>query len=132
MNTWASHASVRDFWGFTERSDYDPNCAGSMSDEDIETFVERCKSPTLWHHDDRRDRMFHSLKSLREVNFGLASGKGLDERNSGWFCAQRRHGRALGWLRSAYRNSSAIPDILLIVDDDTSVVRISSLNFIFD
>ena len=124
MNTWASHANVRNFWGFTERDDYDPNCAESTSENDIENLVERCRSPaTLWNHDDGGERMFHSLQNLRETNFGLASGKGLDERHSGWFCAQRRHGRALGWLRSAYRNSSAIPDVLLIVDDDTSVVR---------
>jgi hypothetical protein len=44
-----------------------------------------------------------------------------DKKGWGWFCAQRRPGHALGWLQSMYQDPAYIPDILLIVDDDTAV-----------
>jgi hypothetical protein len=63
------------------------------------------------------------IENFRKKNFGLASGIGIDARNAGWFCAQRRPGHGFGWLMEMYRDSANIPDILMIVDDDTAVVR---------
>ena len=40
----------------------------------------------------------------------------------GWFCAQRQPGHALGWLQFMYLDLAKIPDILILVEDDTSVV----------
>ncbi len=140
VNTWASHVDVRNFWGFTERDDYDPNCAIAMGDRSaLASFVKTCRSPTLWHHradaggeggggqgtksDRMFDRMFKNFERLRVKTYGLSSWNDTNGHNSGWYCAQRRHGRALGWLRAAYQNSTTMPDFLLIVDDDTSLVR---------
>ena len=59
-------------------------------------------------------------------------GKVKFRNDAGWICAQRRVGRALGWLNHQYTDLSntdtAIPDMelpnmLIIVDDDTFVVR---------
>ena len=128
INTWASHVNVQNFWGFTEQDDYNPNCADTLSDEALESFVESCRSPTLWHKDSGGQQRFDKFQNMRKIHFGVGSGKKIDERHSGWFCAQRRPGRALGWLQVMYQNPTVIPDILLIVDDDTSVVRNSSWN----
>jgi hypothetical protein len=100
-----------------------------LSDEALESFVESCRSNRLWHTDRGGQDKFQNMRKfqhMRKTQFGVASGKTIDERHSGWFCAQRRPGRALGWLQVMYQNPTVIPDILLIVDDDTSVVRNSS------
>ena len=93
METWASHVSVRNFWGVTEEQDYDVNCANQTSVEAQELFLRTC-----WPNGSKRKY------------------KGW-----GWFCAQRRPGHALGWLQKIYRDEENIPSILIIVDDDTSV-----------
>jgi len=48
-------------------------------------------------------------------------GVGRKPTEAGWFCAQRRPGRSLGWLQAVYQTRAAPPDILMLVDDDTSV-----------
>mmetsp|Transcript_44144 Transcript_44144/g.79182 ORF Transcript_44144/g.79182 Transcript_44144/m.79182 type:complete len:400 (-) Transcript_44144:171-1370(-) len=109
INTWASHVNVRHFWGVTERQDYDVNC-DSMSKEALQSFVQTCKGPMGWDENVERFRAQH-----------LGEASGFKTHNAGWFCAQRRPGHALGWLQAMYQNETMIPDILLIVDDDTSM-----------
>lgn len=92
MNTWANLESVRNFWGVTEEQDYDANCFNA-SEVDQKAFMNLC-----WPGGSRR------------------GFKGW-----GWFCAQRRPGHALGWLQTLYQDPANIPDMLIIVDDDTSV-----------
>lgn len=109
VETWASHTNVRNYWGVTERDDYDINCS-SMSDDYLQSFTRTCKSDMGWE----------IIEAFRRRNFGAASGvKG--DRQAGWYCAQRRPGHALGWLQAMYQNEENIPDILAIVDDDTSL-----------
>mmetsp|Transcript_2526 Transcript_2526/g.5372 ORF Transcript_2526/g.5372 Transcript_2526/m.5372 type:complete len:393 (-) Transcript_2526:467-1645(-) len=109
VETWASHINVRHYWGVTEREDYDINCP-SMSDEYLQSFLHTCKSPMGWDND---------IEQFRTRHFGAASG--FKRQQAGWFCAQRRPGRALGWLQAMYQNETKIPDILILVDDDTSL-----------
>jgi hypothetical protein len=92
METWATHVSVRNFWGVTEQQDYDVNCE-EASEESFQLFMDKC-----WP--DGHQRKY----------------KGW-----GWFCAQRRPGHALGWLQKAYQDVAMIPDVLMLVDDDTFV-----------
>lgn len=108
LETWASQ--TRHFWGFSERQDYDPNCSSNLAGNDgdnLRSYVDACRS---------NDRGTGS--------FGIGHGD-----SSGWFCAQRRPGRSLGWLQAMYGSldesgsaRSPLPDMLLIVDDDTSLV----------
>jgi len=112
LNTWASHVNVRHFWGVTERQDYDVNC-DSMSEEALQSFVQTCKGSMGW---DKK------VEQYRVGHFGHARGF-VRGRQAGWICAQRRPGHALGWLQTMYQNEKMIPDILLLVDDDTSVVK---------
>ena len=77
-----------------------------MSDEAFQSFILKCE------HEESA------------VVFGLTERGLMDQ--PGWYCAQRRPGRALGWLQAMYQDTkkTTMPDILAIVDDDTSVVRI--------
>ncbi len=111
IETWASHAHVRNFWGVTEDQDYDRTC-DKMATPDLEDFVKQCRGPKGW---------YPSLEKFRRRSFGLASGHGLETHQAGWFCAQRRPGHSLGWLQAMYADQENIPDLLLLVDDDTSV-----------
>ena len=49
------------------------------------------------------------------------NGNAKEKKGWGWFCAQRRPGHALGWLQHMYQDPANIPDMLIIVDDDTAV-----------
>mmetsp|Transcript_29943 Transcript_29943/g.49107 ORF Transcript_29943/g.49107 Transcript_29943/m.49107 type:complete len:232 (-) Transcript_29943:113-808(-) len=62
------------------------------------------------------------VQTCRSPKLGSKTfGRGHKMSESGWFCAQRRPGRALGWLQAMYQGDAAPPDILILVDDDTSV-----------
>ena len=86
-----------------------------MDDETLHSYVQTCRTRKRgW--DGQIDRF---------VTMTYGKTFRIDRASSGWVCAQRRTGRALGWLQAKYRdqNSTDIPDLLVIVDDDTSVVR---------
>jgi hypothetical protein len=74
----------------------------------------------------RRTAKVSRVPEIEAKKFWKCKWKKLADRAPGWFCAQRRPGRALGWLQVMYQNPNEIPEILLIVDDDTSLVRNSS------
>ncbi len=113
-NTWAYHVHVRNFWGINEEQDYDPQCDQSMDKDALFSYVQSSRGDMGWEN--------RNLEIFRRKNFGL---KGYTLRdNAGWFCAQRRPGHGLGWLMEMYRNASNIPDVLIITDDDTSVVSV--------
>jgi hypothetical protein len=110
IQTWASHASVRNFFGFTEDDDFS-NCSSTSLDE-LESYVETCGA--MSRNDDRIAKFFTTY-------FGLSEGNTRSS-DIGWVCAQRRLGRAFGWLHSVYHDSKqSIPDYLWIVDDDTFI-----------
>ena len=95
-NTWSK--SSRYYWGFTERNDFDPNCSATDS-QSLSSYVQMCRDP-----------------DLGTAQFGVGKS------GAGWFCAQRRPGRSLGWLQTVYgRGGVRPPDALLVVDDDTVV-----------
>ena len=116
INTWASHPHVRNFWGINEAQDYDPQC-DQMDNDSLQSYIQTCQGDMGWQSNNKLER-------FRQSHFGMASRKGIESRNAGWFCAQRRPGHGLGWLMEMYRDSTNIPDVLMIVDDDTAVVRI--------
>ena len=67
----------------------------------------------------RRDQ---EIQNFFTSYYGISEGGRTRTHDQGWVCAQRRLGRALGWLHAQYHVSgSDIPDYLFIVDDDTFV-----------
>lgn len=96
-----------------------------MSAEEQEGSVARCKDPSFraerkGDHGTQAERM----TSFFQKYYGLSEGSRVRSRDPGWICAQRRVGRAFGWLHSMYSSSSngvKVPDYLMIVDDDTYV-----------
>jgi hypothetical protein len=107
-NTWASHWSVRTFWGLTEHNDFNQSC-GEMTRAEVEARVARCNKYNGWK------------KSMKQfIGDGYTLAEGQVRRDAGWVCAQRRVGRALVWLKKMYKmREDDIPDYLLLVDDDT-------------
>ena len=111
MNTWVSpHVSTRHFWGFTENQDFDVHCS-SMSDEDLSAFVKACKSPLGYES---------TIEKFILDYYGFGEAWKDHSKDKGWICAQRRLGRALGWLQMQYGdNNIELPDVLILADDDT-------------
>lgn len=110
--TWSSHSDIRNFWGFTESNDYDSNCTHSTN-ERMGDYMETCRSPYNSGWDSEIEKF--STHRYGETENGL-------RHEGGWVCAQRRVGRALGWVHHQYSNNDTmLPDVLAIVDDDTSL-----------
>eukprot|EP00804_Cyclotella_cryptica_P013053 CCRYP_002359-RA/>CCRYP_002359-RA protein AED:0.09 eAED:0.14 QI:151/0.85/0.75/1/0.85/0.75/8/502/1448 len=113
IETWASHRAVRHFWGFSELQDYDPECS-AMSDAARAAIVDTCKA-SMAVKDPK-------IQSFFSEYYGLSEGHRERSNDAGWICAQRRVGRAFGWLHSQYAGGKAtIPEYLILVDDDTYV-----------
>lgn len=130
METWASHRATRHFWGFSELQDFDPECTSSTSAHDLVDYVDTCKD--ILHTMQERDHG-HTMGPFFYKYYGVTEG-GRDRSNdAGWMCAQRRPGRAFGWLHSQYVGGDttiALPDYLLLVDDDTHVNMGSVMSFV--
>jgi len=132
--TWATYPNIRHFWGLTEDDDFNPYCS-NIDKHDLDISIERCKSAMGWETEIEGFRIqaygqaggSHAQENLYgTLGGGVARLKKAMEdahqHKAGWFCAQRRIGPALGWLQSVYQdNATSIPDILVLVDDDTSV-----------
>lgn len=114
VETWASHVSVRNFWGFTESQDFDPNCSAEHEEDFLADHVGSCKA--VGHGDDGS-----ALKKFVNRFYGYGEGQMDRSKDIKWICAQRRLGRALGWLQHQYGDSFEIelPDAMVLVDDDT-------------
>ena len=118
-STWGAHSSIRNFFGFTENDDVF-NCS-SVSAEELESYVNTCKS---------LPRKNHRIQEFFTGYYGKSEGNVTRSTNEGWVCAQRRLGRALGWLHALYHNSQDIPDFLTIVDDDTYIDQQAVLSYL--
>lgn len=106
-DTWASHRSVRNFWGLTEHNDFNQTCSDATR-ADVKADVARCIKYKGFK------------KSLRHfIGEGYTVSDDRVRKDSGWLCAQRRIGRALAWLKKIYLMEDDLPDYLLLVDDDT-------------
>lgn len=125
VETWASHTDVRNYWGVTESQDYNTKC-DQMTNEELQSFVDKCHEPMRW-------KVAEGFRRRQYGQYGDVinnSNTGDVINHAGWFCAQRRPGHALGWLQAMYGNETmSIPDLLILVDDDTSVVRDLMLSF---
>ena len=110
VETWASHRSIRHYWGFSELNDFDPECTSAASARDLDNKVDSC-------------RAFHSAtgNDFFSSYYGQTEGGRDRAHNSGWLCAQRRPGRALGWLHYQYAGGTEPPDYLFVVDDDSYI-----------
>jgi hypothetical protein len=122
IETWASHRGVRHYWGFSELQDFDPECS-TMSDEARSAAVDTCKTGPAFKDP--------KIKSFFADYYGLSEGNRVRSNDAGWICAQRRVGRALGWLHSQYSGGKAdIPDYLMVVDDDTFVDLVDVMSYL--
>jgi len=111
-STWASHPHVRSFWGFTEKHGHNETC-DSMTEDEVKSHVDACTGGLNGFR-----------KSVQEfISEGYTAVEDKKRSEAGWLCAQRRVGRALGWLKGvAYADKEIVlPDYLLIVDDDTYI-----------
>lgn len=115
-NTWARHHSIRHYFAATEKDDADPSCFSTLNKTTIERIVETCNT--------KQPLAKPPIKYQFRKSF---SAQEFMHRGAGWMCAQQRFGIAVETLSRYYRNSKeALPDFLLIQDDDTyyNMVRI--------
>ena len=81
-----------------------------MSEQEVMEQVHACQAFEGW-----RESVQHFIKEGFSVTEGHSIMKGNVKRDSGWFCAQRRLGRAFGWLEQVYaQRDFKLPDYLLV------------------
>lgn len=122
IETWASHRGVRHYWAFSELQDFDGECT-SMTEEARKESVKMCKAGEGVND--------VKVKGFFGDYYGLSEGNRVRSEEAGWLCAQRRVGRALGWLHYQYAvEKMEIPDYLMVVDDDTFVDLVDVMKFL--
>jgi hypothetical protein len=121
LKSWASHRSVRFFWGATELDDADPKCHEKFTSRHLRHLVDVCKYTN--YHDG-------PLKPIRQWfprrEWFVAGGKSV-----GWMCAQQRFAHAVGKVGRYYRRENIrLPDYFMIQDDDTWIGMEQMLSFL--
>lgn len=117
--TFASHKSVRFFFNITELDDADPTCADNFGPDDSYAVSKFCHS--------RKWKPNQFL--MRYLKNPYARTRWLKGKPSphGWMCAQVRPSHGLAKVVAQYRamekthGDKALPDYLIIADDDTYV-----------
>lgn len=111
--------SVRSFWWLAEIDD-DPVCHQKFNPL---KHIEKCKDedvdPWKGGRRTRESRMFADLH-WDEESF-IFHGHTDSSLYSGWICAQRRVGYAIGLKGMDYKKTMDLPDYLIIIDDDTFI-----------
>ena len=108
-------AGIRYFYRITEADDIEKDCSHSLNATQLALIVDFCQS--------RRYRLGPHHKSLKRMTRHYARIQWLKKKENptGWMCAQKRPSEGL--YRVLLQNSTeyALPDYLLLVDDDTWV-----------
>jgi hypothetical protein len=124
-NTFAKHKSVRFFFNITEDDDADLNCSISLVANDSYAIANFCRPPL--DGSSSRWGKHHRLMRFMEIYYELPSDLEKKTYPSGWICAQARPTHGFGKVVARYRamkdtyGDAALPDYLLIADDDTYV-----------
>jgi hypothetical protein len=110
--TWASHASVRHFFGVTEEHDIDRECT-NLANEDIYAISDFCKKSSV--------RFQNPLKKYQSTVFARKQWLEQKAHPVGWMCCTPRPVLGMAGVVSFYKekNYEELPSYLLLVDDDT-------------
>ena len=119
--TWASHASVRHYFGINEDFDIDRNCFTDLSSEDIYSIANFCRKP------GKSDSPLQKVLRQFYANEGFLKMKG--QVVAGWMCTMPRPTLGMSALKAYYKeNREELPDYLLMVGKFRALCfRVSSL-----
>jgi len=116
----SNHPSVAGSWWLTEDDDDDPSCSEGLDTID---YIAKCTNKKVdpWKGGPR-----YEVASIRAGNLHwdeerLAQDHYFPNNSSGWICAQKRVGFAIGKKIKAYSEMNYLPDFLVLLDDDTFI-----------
>jgi hypothetical protein len=112
LQSWASHSSVRYFFGATEDDDCgDVDCQNHLSMADVIALQKFCSF-----------KMKYNNGPLRPIKDFFPRQKFMEAKSVGWLCAQQRFAYAIGKIGRFYRiEKKRLPDYFFLQDDDTWV-----------
>jgi len=122
--TWASHRALRHFFAATELDDADTSCYKTLNKTTIKDIIRLCTKEKPY-----------AKRGMRVQYEQFANG--FQGKGPGWFCAQQRVAAALETLGRFYRRElavdfKALPDFLLLQDDDTYYNMVRMEDFLKD
>ena len=115
LSTWASHKSIRNYWGYTEINDIHTNCSLVLQ-EKSKNFLKDPYQITNKHFNKcREDGYSNSNKNNTKTRIPKLRkylkqvyGWGQRKKGIGWLCAQVRFGQSLGKVIKYYRQQIQI------------------------
>ena len=113
--TFASHASVRNFFNVTERDDQDPDCHEKLTRQQTQEISHYCRNQQPAKVVGETYRWIRGL---------YARWPWLEKKANpvGWMCAQQRPHAGMMKVHNHYKTSGQdLPDYLLVMDDDTYI-----------
>lgn len=132
QQTWASSKSIRHFFAATELDDADATCYTTLNKRTIWSIIDLCrteqpyaKPKSLISQYKGFGQYLITLEEFLNTTEGQAHNRGGNySHNAGWMCAIQRMSVAMERLGRFYRreqevDSMALPDFLMIQDDDT-------------
>ena len=127
--TWASHGAVRHFFLSTEDDDVDPMCRQPQNETERWDFVVDhvgfCKGTGKRRSYWRRNGLQSNLTNGLVRSYARTQWLQRKKNPKGWVCAQRRFLTSLTELLEMYaaasNHNAALPDYLILADDDTYV-----------
>jgi hypothetical protein len=122
QKTFAMHTSVRFFFNITEDDDADRNCSNTLLPSDTYAIAKFCRP-------QRRSKWGSHHVLMRYMRTRYSRPEWLEKKPSpnGWMCAQTRPTHGFAKVLAQYRamketyGDAALPDYLIIADDDTYV-----------
>jgi hypothetical protein len=109
--SFGSHRAVRHFFNATEADDADSNCAATLSVKDVFSIANFCHAKKWKTH--------RKLMAYYRSCYATQRWLGKKANPAGWLCAQTRPTFGFGKVVDYYRKNPALPDYLIIMDDDS-------------
>jgi hypothetical protein len=117
METFASHPAIRAFYPITEVNDTDNTCSQKLTTEQYDRVVQHCNAST------NISNKVNPMLNLMNYMFDPTTRAG----HHGWLCAQKRPVEAVVQLLRKYKTIDNAPDYLVILDDDSYIANVESL-----
>jgi hypothetical protein len=118
LETFASHPTIRAFYPITEVNDTDSTCSQKLTTEQYDRVVQYCNVST---------NISSKVNPMLNVMNFLFDPTHPDRAGHGWLCAQKRPVEAVVQLLRKYKTIGNVPDYLIILDDDSYIANMESL-----
>jgi hypothetical protein len=116
QRTFGSHSIIRNFFRFTEMTDFDRDCFTELTNDQLAEITKFCGNK----------------KGVSKLSWLFRKYLFEPKKNAGWMCAQKRPIDGLYHVLKQYKGGEIeLPQYLFIIDDDTYINMDSLTELLF-